>query len=364
MRKLLLLLLCLPGFLHLYAQPVFYNEAVPSSALRKEKNKDITVFYVYQENCGHCHDFQAKLNSDKELEKWLRKKATLISHNAALPGNRAFLEKYQLSTTPAIVWHKHSINRTYIYENPDDITALYLSLLRTEPSKKFLKVYRKRLSDDPFISDELSATLFTYLDLVGTYGEKQDFHKHYSNLRIKEQQVSPLLLKSCLQLQCTLNDELGRYLFDKNQAFHSLAGEDDFRETYKGIYERSVRKAYETKDEQLFDRSTELELILHPGRRDSLFAFRRLEFYSGTGMHQPYVATASYVRSAYYGDAAVLYKLSKEWFAAFPQDIAEVNALAARCVYLENTGEYRQWYARILRERGYEEEARLLENMP
>ncbi|MBL0913910.1 MAG: hypothetical protein IBJ09_16210, partial [Bacteroidia bacterium] len=78
MRSFLLLLFCLPGLLPLCAQPVFYNEAVPSSALRKEKNKDITVFYVYQEDCGHCHDFQAKLNNDKDLAKWLRKKATLI----------------------------------------------------------------------------------------------------------------------------------------------------------------------------------------------------------------------------------------------------------------------------------------------
>ncbi|MGQ3130924.1 MAG: thioredoxin family protein [Flavobacteriales bacterium] len=364
MRSLLLLLFCLPGLLPLCAQPVFYNEAVPSSALRKEKNKDITVFYVYQEDCGHCHDFQAKLNNDKDLSKWLRKKATLISRNAALPENREFLQKYQLTTTPSIVWYKHSSNQSYVYENADDVTALYLSLLRTDVSKKLLKVYRKRLSADPLISDELSGTVFTYLDLAGTYGEQQAFHKRYSKLRIKAQEVSPLLLKSCQQLQCTLDDTLGQYLFDKHQALYELAGEEDFYHTCSALYNRSIQKAYETKDEQLFTRSIELEYILRPRNHDSLFAFRRLEFYSGTRMHEPYVKTAEYVRDIYRQNAPVLYALSQEWFNAFPQDIAEVNALAARCVYLENTGEHRKWYARILRERGYEEEARLLENMP
>lgn len=364
MRSLLLLLFCLPGLLPLCAQPVFYNEAVPSSALRKEKNKDITVFYVYQEDCGHCHDFQAKLNNDKDLSKWLRKKATLISRNAALPENREFLQKYRLTTTPSVVWHKHSSNQSYVYENADDVTALYLSLLRTDVSKKLLKVYRKRLSADPLISDELSGTVFTYLDLVGTYGEQQAFHKRYSKLRIEDQQVSPLLLKSCRQLECTLNDELGQFLFDKKEAFYSLAGENDFRTTYTALYNRSIQKAYDIKDEQLFNRSIELESMLGKTDRDSLFAFRRLEFYSGTGMHEPYVKTAEYVRSIYRHNAQVLFALSQEWFSAFPQDIAEVNALAARCVYLENTGEHRQWYARILRERGYEDEALLLENMP
>ncbi|MBL0913793.1 MAG: hypothetical protein IBJ09_15615, partial [Bacteroidia bacterium] len=288
----------------------------------------------------------------------------LISRNAALPENREFLQKYKLTATPAIVWYKHSSNRSYVYENAGDVTALYLSLLRTESSKKLVRTYRKRLSADPFISDELSGTVFTYLDLVGTYGEKQEFHKQYSSLRIKEQQVSPLLLKSCRQLQCTLDDTLGQYLFDKNQALYDLAGEDEFRLTYTALYDRSLQKAYDTKDEQLFTRSIELESILSPVNRDSLFTFRRLEFYSGTGMHQSYVKTAEYVRSAYRQNAAVLYALSQEWFGAFPQDIAEVNALAARCVYLENTEEHRQWYAHILRERGYEEEARLLESMP
>lgn len=364
MNKILLLFLFLAGTWQLYAQPVFYNETVPSSALRKEKNKDITVFYVYQEDCSHCHDFQVKLNNDKELGRWLRKKATLISRNAALPENREFLNKHQLTTTPAIVWYRHSSNQRYIYENAGDVTALYLSLLHTEQNKKYVRERKKRLSADPFISDALSATLFTHLDLVNADEEATQARNSYNNIRITRQEVSVLLTDNCQAMQCTLDDELGKYLYEKRDAFAPLLGEDDFRDIYMQLYARSIAKAYDAKDEDLFTRSLELELLLNPYERDSLFSFRRLEFYSGTGMHAPYVQTALYIRNIYREKAAVLFALSKQWFAAFPQDINEVNALAARCVYLENTTVYRQWYARILRESGYSEEARLLEAMP
>jgi len=364
MNKLLLLLLFLTGGWQLYAQPVFYNETVPSSALRKEKNKDFTVFYVYQDDCGHCHDFQAKLNNDKNLEKWLRKKATLISRNAILPENRAFLQQYGLSSTPAIIWYRHSTNQSYVYENASDVTALYLSLLRTEQNKKYSRERKNRLSADPFISDELSASLFTHLDLVHASEEARQARSIYNSIRITGQEVSVLLTDNCKATQCTLDDELGKYLYEKRAAFATLLGQDDFSNEYTLLYARSIAKAYDTKDEDLFTQSLELELLLGAYQRDSLFSFRKLEFYSATGMHIPYTETALYIRNAYHENAAVLFALSKQWFAAFPQDINEVNALAARCVYLENTAVYRQWYARILRESGYSEEARLLEAMP
>ena len=146
--------------------------------------------------------------------------------------------------------------------------------------------------------------------------------------------------------------------------FATLLVQDDFSNEYTLLFTRSIEKAYDTKDEDLFTQSLELELLLGAYQRDSLFSFRKLEFYSATGMHIPYTETALYIRNTYHENAAVLFALSKQWFAAFPQDINEVNALAARCVYLENTAVYRQWYARILRESGYSEEARLLEAMP
>lgn len=361
MYRLFLILLLIAGGSGLYAQPAFYNETVPSSALKKEKNKDITLFYVYQEGCSWCDRFQQGLATDKEMNRWLRRHCTLIAHNALLPENRTFLQQYNLSLTPSVVWYNHNDNISYTYENASDVTALYLALLRTGHARKYAKTRRKRLGPDPSISDALSASLFTHLDISAATNEARQARITYDSIHIRRQHISPLLCSNCDYLQCSLRDELGLYLYEKRQAFASVTDSALYRETYSDLLRRSNDIAYQYRDEDLFGKCIELEQILRNTDKDSLRTFRKLEFYAGTGMHTPYRELAAQVQRQYHNQPEVLYKLSVQWHRSYPEDLAGINALAARCVYLENKPEYRLWYARILRDSGYTEEARLLE---